>query len=327
GEIVGLQATFLDPKTAKKTDLKQNTKLSRGLTSEGALIHQGKPDGVMAYAEGLETALSVADAHPDWNVHLTFGVTNFAKVPLKAESQAVVLCADNDGVDSGTAKTLDKSAQKLAAKGKEVYVALPAKPDNVDKYDFNDLLKNQSKEAVKESLDNRTLYKAAVTAETLKSALSETLEGANVVSEKVESSKHGRENDSPFSPELKAILADYAAMEAKQSAFVRTMHSHMSADKGIYDKASKEAIEHGKAVEAFALTATEQAGIAHALEMRLHFQATSVAEAGGFAAVSDRLATGTVTEKDWCTLLSEMSNKASRARSRSRARDRGGRSQ
>ncbi|MBY0544075.1 MAG: toprim domain-containing protein, partial [Gammaproteobacteria bacterium] len=171
GEIVGLQATFLDPTTAKKADLKQNTKLSRGLTSEGALIHQGKSDGVMAYAEGLETALSVAQGHPDWNVHLTFGVTNFAKVPLKAESQSVVLCADNDGVDSGTAKTLEKTAQKLAAKGKEVYVALPTKPNSIHKYDFNDLLKHDGKEAVKDALDNRTLYKQAVTPKTLKAQL------------------------------------------------------------------------------------------------------------------------------------------------------------
>ncbi len=157
GEIVGLQATFLDTETAKKAALGTNTKLSRGLTSEGALVHQGKQGGIMAYAEGLETALSTADAHPDWSVHVTFGVSNFTKVAMKAKSQAVVICADNDGFNSGTAISVEKAINNLSEKGKDVYVAMPPKPETIEQYDFNDLLKNEGVTAVRDALDNARL--------------------------------------------------------------------------------------------------------------------------------------------------------------------------
>lgn len=176
GEIVGLQATFLDTETAKKAVLGANTKLSRGLTGEGALVHQGKQGGAMAYAEGLETALSVAEAHPEWHVHLTFGVANFTKVAMKAESQAVVICADNDGFDSGTAISVEKAIHNLAEKGKDVYVAMPTKPEHIEKYDFNDLLKNEGIHAVRDALKNARLCQKGTTFDSLKTALAESLQ-------------------------------------------------------------------------------------------------------------------------------------------------------
>ena len=175
GETVGLQATFLDTQTAKKAALGSNTKLSRGLTSEGSLIHQGKQDGMMAYAEGLETALSVAEAHPEWNVHLTFGVSNFTKVAMRAESQSVIICADNDGFDSGTAVSVEKAINNLSQKGKDVYVAMPPKPESIEKYDFNDLLKNEGVTAVRDALKNARLCQKGMSVERLKTALAENL--------------------------------------------------------------------------------------------------------------------------------------------------------
>jgi hypothetical protein len=140
----------------------------------------------------------------------------------------------------------------------------------------------------------------------------------NSISKKTESSKQESNSDSLFSADLQAILKNYAVMETRQSELVRTMHCHMSDDREIYAQASKDAIDHSKAVEAFALTATGHPDIVNALEKRLHFRAPSVAEAGGFSALSERLACGTATENDWATLLCEISSKANRSRSQSR---------
>lgn len=186
-QLSGVQATFLDPLTANKASLDSATKLSRGTISQGSVVHVAvSPTNVntrppvIALAEGLESALSVAEAHPDWQVNVTFGVSNFERVathvaqcsqggekenlrkPLYSndvnvvanvagvapQKNYIIICADNDGIDSGTDKTVKKAMANLNAKGIDVFVVEPTKPEHFQKYDFNDVLKYDGVEAV-----------------------------------------------------------------------------------------------------------------------------------------------------------------------------------
>jgi hypothetical protein len=157
-QLVGLQATFLDPTTAHKATLKTgNNKLSRGTISLGATVNHAitdNPNPPIALAEGLETALSVAKAHPDWEVKLTFGVSNFEKVALASKRSNVIICADNDGLESGTAKAVQKAVDNLATQHIAAQVVLPTKPQGIEKWDFNDRLKKEGVQAVKDDLDS-----------------------------------------------------------------------------------------------------------------------------------------------------------------------------
>lgn len=161
-KIIGLQATFLDPVTANKAKLEGSTKLSRGSISLGSIVHHAKTDNpqpVVALAEGLETALSIAQARPDWEVRLTFGVSNFEKTAesVAPYSSSIILCADNDGLDSGTAKSVKKTVEHLTNKNILVSVIEPKKPDSIEKWDFNDALKAEGLDLFRKNLSTLTL--------------------------------------------------------------------------------------------------------------------------------------------------------------------------
>jgi ATP-dependent exoDNAse (exonuclease V) alpha subunit len=151
-KVVGLQAIFLDSE-GKKAALGHAAKLSRGAISGGAIVHQGKPGGIIALAEGPETALSVATAQPDWTVYTTYGVSNFASVALKSNASHIIICADNDGENSGTAKSVQATVKKLAEKDIYVEVVMPEKQDNQEKWDFNDALKTSGADNVRKLMD------------------------------------------------------------------------------------------------------------------------------------------------------------------------------
>ncbi len=160
--LTGLQATFLDPLTACKATMEQgNNKLSRGQIGFGSTVHHAiseNPHPTIALAEGLETALSVAEAHPDWEVKLTFGVSNVEKVAIASGQQSLVICADNDGLDSGTAKSVKKAVENLATQGIAAVVVEPTKPQGIEKWDFNDALKKSGIESIRADLDQTHLF-------------------------------------------------------------------------------------------------------------------------------------------------------------------------
>lgn len=195
-QLSGVQATFLDPITANKAKLEGATKLSRGSISQGSIVHVANPSinvensektiesPIIALAEGLESALSVADAHPDWQVNVTFGVSNFERVATHvaqcsadvvdknpqqalpnqhvvnvgnvARSQpTIIICADNDGINSGTAKAVKKAVDNLHVEGIAVHVVEPEKPDHIEKFDFNDALKTHGVDIIRTGLDKK----------------------------------------------------------------------------------------------------------------------------------------------------------------------------
>ena len=314
--ICGVQAIFLDETTAKKADIGHIAKLSRGSTREGALVHQGNSQGKIALAEGPETALSVAAAHPDWNVYVTFGVSNFTKVALKTGSSSVVICADNDGPYSGTAKSVDKSAKALSEKGVDVWVALPEKPEAQAKWDFNDTLQHQGLAHVKQDLDNATLHTQGITP----SQRIEAIEHAKSILET-------RHKDSPLHQlSLEALLIQYVDMELKQTELMTAKLEALSSSPEQRKVISEQIQQHAKELEHFTSHAIAHPDVKKELEHLKGIKTPSLASQGGFKAIRDRMTKQALTSQDRQVLITQLRIKAlSRQHAQTQERDRGGR--
>ena len=316
GSVCGIQAIFLDKKTAKKAAIGSIAKLSRGLTSEGALIHQGKSEGKVALAEGPETALSVAAAHPDWNVYVTFGVSNFTKVALKTGRASIVICADNDGPDSGTAKSVEKAAQALAEKGVDVWVALPQKSAAQDKWDFNDALQHQGLRQVRKDLDNAALHTKGISS----SQRAETIEQAKSVLQT-------RREDNPLQQlSLDALLTHYVDMELKQTQLMTAKLEALAAGTEQRKVLAEQIQQQAKALQTFAVQAMAHPEVTKELEQLKGIKAPSLAQQGGFTAIRERITKLALTPQDKQVLITQLRVKAlHQSRSQTQERDRGGR--
>ncbi len=311
--VTGVQAIFLDPTTAKKAPLGNNAKLSRGLIGEGAMINPGLPGGKIAFAEGPETALSVAEAHPDWKVYVTFGVSNFDKVPLKAKSPDILICADNDGPGSGTAKSVERAAKILAQKGINVWVAEPEKPDDQKKWDFNDALKTQGVEQVKKDLDKAILYKAAMTKERNEKEIKTTLAELEKSSEKLNSANLG-----PKSIELSEIqkmsmqnvLRRYLDMGLKYITLLKASHKTQDLDYHAEQKLTQAVISQAKSIDKFAYQAINHPEIKENIHNLKGMDMSDFSERGGFPAIYDRLQNGELVTEDKQALLVHLNVRA-----------------
>lgn len=279
--ITGVQATFLDPMTGNKAKLgKKNeyTKLSRGTVGLGSIVHHPTrkfENLVIAFAEGSETALSIAEACPDWEVRLTFGVSNFEKAVIFAQKQdpaaSFVLCVDNDGPDSGTAKAVKKAVDNLNAKGIIVHVIEPTKPAHIEKWDFNDLLVREGVDTVKFQLSNlekETVFKTETTS-------------------------------------LANQLLDYAQSEIKQKELLLTHYRMRSgSDKKLALTAKNDMLAHGKALAEKANALLQQDDIqqlmTEAKKMRLK------EESANFDAIQHHLTAGSMDIKTLYPLLKAM---------------------
>jgi len=114
-------------------------------------VNQGNEKDRIAVAEGPETALSIREAHPEWRVYATLGISQFGRVPLAPGIKEVLICADNDGDKPQIKKMLDRAV--VALSNREVDVQL-VKPKEV-KTDFNDVLKAGGVRAVIDALTDQ----------------------------------------------------------------------------------------------------------------------------------------------------------------------------
>jgi hypothetical protein len=159
-----VQAIYLDPSTAQKAAV-ENPKLTYGVLSHGKVgvcLRRGKSDTILI-AEGPETALSIQEAHPSFAVFASLGVTNFARVPISANTQQIIFCADNDGKKAASQVVLKKAADGLAKQGVTVWIA---KPEGL-KQDFNDVLKKEGVVAIQKYLQQAVILQNARTAKNL----------------------------------------------------------------------------------------------------------------------------------------------------------------
>ena len=149
GQGVACHCTFLDPLLPQKAPVSP-PKLMRGEALGGLIsISRGPTDknhwepqksGLVAIAEGIETALTIAEAIPEARVWAAGSLANFRHCPVDLECVGeIVLCRDNNEGNAQAQKLFDSCLQELETHGKPVTVINP--PDNgtgeVD--DFNDL--------------------------------------------------------------------------------------------------------------------------------------------------------------------------------------------
>jgi conjugative relaxase-like TrwC/TraI family protein len=164
--IVGIVRIYLNPdgskyeatfKDAKGEIVKASSKVNLGVSSQGSVkVQNGVSDRILWIAEGIETALSVAKARPHHLVVAILSVGQVPNVPIPSATEQVVICADNDPATSKSKPTILKAVDNFLAQGLKVFIALPPKiPKGKDKYDFNDLLKDQGLSAVQTVLDNK----------------------------------------------------------------------------------------------------------------------------------------------------------------------------
>jgi phage/plasmid primase-like uncharacterized protein len=147
GEIKGLQVVFLNKDTARKADC-EITKKSFGML-KGAYVPIQKGEGAVFLAEGIETALSVKEAGVRGDIYAVLGGTNFRNAPLFLEDKTrpIIICADQDGEGTPSAKALEKTIESLKEEGFRVSVIRPELAQGLG--DFNDVLKREGVEGVR----------------------------------------------------------------------------------------------------------------------------------------------------------------------------------
>ncbi len=104
--------------------------------ASGKPLRQAPAGEVVAIAEGIETALSVAIACPELRVIAAVALPNMARLVLPPSVGRVILCADNDDDNPKAGALLGRAADRFAAEGRDVRIARP--PTGKD---FNDTLR------------------------------------------------------------------------------------------------------------------------------------------------------------------------------------------
>ena len=169
-----LNATYIDHKGIKQT---ATVKANLGSMANAAVIvNQGSNSNTIYIAEGIETALSVAQAKPVNRVIAALSVSNLKNVPLPLETKTVILCADYDGVNAVSNKALMLAAKFYMERGLEVMIAYPEKIPGMKKIDFNDVLRHLGVDSINKSLQHSIPQKLPEATKTNITPLNKTIE-------------------------------------------------------------------------------------------------------------------------------------------------------
>lgn len=146
GQVQSVQLTFLD-KNGDKYPCEQEKRTYGPVKGAAIAVHQG--GNIVAVAEGVETALSIAKANPDLTVFASLGsITNFSAMALEGKGNTVVICADNDDLNDKPHQKIAQATLQLQQTGFNVLVTKPQEPGK----DFNDVLKEKGAQAIKAQL-------------------------------------------------------------------------------------------------------------------------------------------------------------------------------
>ncbi len=158
GKVQSVEAIFLDSKTANKANVplkKQTIGSKKGLVVH---INQTKnKDAPTLIAEGVVTGLSLANALPKTNVVVVLGKQMFSSVDPAILTNRVIFCLDNDGKNLKTDQTILAAANRLKENQKSVSFMTPNNL-KVPKQDYNDILKQVGKDAIKHDFINAISY-------------------------------------------------------------------------------------------------------------------------------------------------------------------------
>ena len=144
GKEQGAQTILID-ESGKKADVPV-PKRSHGILRGGAVTLQDSRLGVTVLTEGIETGLSIKEAHVPASIKAVLGIHNFKNYE-PAKDEVIIIAGDRDRNHERSSKTLDMAVTSLLEKGaKEVYIVQPEKEG-----DFNDVLRERGQKAVRES--------------------------------------------------------------------------------------------------------------------------------------------------------------------------------
>jgi hypothetical protein len=140
GNIQSVEAIFLDNTTANKADVSLPKQTIGPKKLAAVFIQRVKNSKAPTLiAEGVVTALSIANALPKANVIAVMGKQLYLSVDDKFLTKEVVFCLDNDGKKLSSDKLILAAANRLTALKKNVSIMLP-KSIHQAKLDYNDVL-------------------------------------------------------------------------------------------------------------------------------------------------------------------------------------------
>ncbi|MCC8467352.1 MAG: toprim domain-containing protein, partial [Rickettsia endosymbiont of Eriopis connexa] len=120
---------------------------------------------VTVIAEGVETALSIGKAGIKGKILCSLGVSNIRNYePIKGER--IIIAADNDGKEAVSVRTIIKAQDELISKGAAVAIIR-----SLETGDFNDVLKSQGAESIRNLLEPEIIKLTAATKVTKQSSL------------------------------------------------------------------------------------------------------------------------------------------------------------
>jgi putative DNA primase/helicase len=131
GPIIAIHRTFLNKVGSGKANV-QPDKMMLGPCAGGA-VRFAKTASVVAIAEGIETALSIAQACPHLAVWAALSAPGMRALQLPDLVREVIICADND-LDGTGERAAEAAAVRFVNEGRKVRIAIPTSAN-----DFNDL--------------------------------------------------------------------------------------------------------------------------------------------------------------------------------------------
>ena len=93
--------------------------------ASGLPIGKAPPEDKIAITEGIEDALTVALAAPEYRVIAAISVGNVANIALPPEFKEILIVKDNDAPGSPAARTLDHAIAVLTEQGRTVRLLTP----------------------------------------------------------------------------------------------------------------------------------------------------------------------------------------------------------
>jgi putative DNA primase/helicase len=147
GTLRAVQRVYLDANAANLLFSNgHKIKLTRGPLKGAVARLPGPSDGPLLLAEGPETGLSAWSA-TQYETHIAFGSNcNHTQPPL---GRRVVLCRDDDPVNSPADHTLNRLVAEWRRAGADVVVATPWPARHSNRSDFNDVMKTGGPDAVR----------------------------------------------------------------------------------------------------------------------------------------------------------------------------------
>lgn len=147
-KITGGQSIYLHKETAAKADIAANKRSFGKISGSFVEIQKGteQKNNIVIIAEGVETALSLQEAGITGKILCSLGISNIKNYQPQP-NERIIIAADNDGKDAPSIKVVANAKETLEQEGAIVLVTMPKESG-----DFNDVLKTQGPEPIRELL-------------------------------------------------------------------------------------------------------------------------------------------------------------------------------